>query len=176
MPPIDPQTVARIRGRDGEWVELANAVGLRVERGPAGYVWYDGNGGLGIADESELDPDDTFAQIILHELCHALTEGPAAWHQPDWGLWNEDDRHVWREHAALRLQAAILNAAGLRTTLQPTTDFRAYYLALPDDPLQTDQVAEAETVSVACRAWEGWLTWEHRPAVEAALARLHLAR
>ena len=47
------------------------------------------------------------AQLILHELCHALVEGPGALNRPDWGLDNESARDVEREHACLRLQARL---------------------------------------------------------------------
>ena len=33
-----------------------------------------------------LDEDDSLAQIVLHELCHALVEGPESLTKEDWGL------------------------------------------------------------------------------------------
>ena len=53
----------------------------------------------------------------------------------DWGLDNQDDRHLLHEHACLRLQAALLIPRGLRGVFAPTTDHRAFYDALPEQPL-----------------------------------------
>jgi hypothetical protein len=110
-------------------------IGLRVERLPGAYATTDGNGTLFIAPPDELDRDDCLAQMIFHELCHSLVEGPISLHKTDWGLDNETGRDEVREHATLRLQALLLRPLGLGGVLAPTTDFRAYYDALPPDPL-----------------------------------------
>jgi hypothetical protein len=88
-----------------------------------------------IAPDESLDPDDCLAQMILHELCHALIEGPESFERPDWGLDNTGERDVVREHACLRLQAALTAAFGLREVLAPTTDFREFHDSLDADPL-----------------------------------------
>ena len=62
-------------------------------------------------------------------------------HLPDFGLDNESERDVLREHACLRLQAWLTDPHGLRQVLAPTTDFRPYYDALPEDPLGGDSPA-----------------------------------
>lgn len=122
------------------WLSAAQQLGLQVERGEDGYATTDGRGRLRIARQSELDADDCLAQIILHELCHALVQGEDSFASPDWGLRNDAEPHgqqadLCREHACLRVQAALLRPYGLRRLLGPTTDFRAYYDALPMDPL-----------------------------------------
>ena len=40
------------------------------------------------ASDETLDADDAFAQLVFHELCHAITEGEGAVASPDWGLDN----------------------------------------------------------------------------------------
>ena len=122
------------------WLTAATELGLTVRRSPHGYATTDGNGHLGIAPDGELDADDCLAQIILHELCHALVQGPDSFALPDWGLSNdlpeaEKRGDFIREHACLRVQAALLRPHGLRRLLGPTTDFRAYYDGLGPDPL-----------------------------------------
>jgi len=87
-----------------------------------------------LAEPAHLDPDDSLAQMILHEICHSLVQGEASFQERDWGLDNESERDVPREQACLRLQAALAGAFGLRQVLAPTTDYRAFYDALPDDP------------------------------------------
>ena len=120
---------------DELWLGVARTVGLRVRRTPDAYAGTDGRGTLWIGSPEGLDADDCLAQMILHELCHALVQGPDAFDRPDWGLDNTSERDLDREHAALRLQAALLAPYGLRDVLAPTTDHRAYYDALPDAPL-----------------------------------------
>jgi hypothetical protein len=119
---------------DRIWLSAAAAIGLRVERTPDAYASTSGDGTLMLATGPHLDPDDSLAQMILHELCHSLIEGQAAFERRDWGLDNETERDVPREQACLRLQASLAGAHGLRRFLAPTTDFRAFYDALPEDP------------------------------------------
>ncbi len=120
---------------DRVWLQCANAVGLRVVRTADAYATTDGRGTLAIATAEHLDADDCLAQMVLHEICHALVQGPDGDGRPDWGLDNQTDRDVPREHACLRTQAALAAPHGLREFLGPTTDFRAYYDELPGDPL-----------------------------------------
>lgn len=120
---------------DRIWLATARRIGLRVERSSEVYASTDGQGTLTIGQAHTLDADDCLAQMIFHELCHSLIEGPDAFSRPDWGLDNTGPRDVVREHACLRLQATLAAEHGLRRFLAPTTDFRVFYDALPDDPL-----------------------------------------
>jgi hypothetical protein len=120
---------------DAIWLTVAKRIGFVVSRSCDVYASTDGRGHMTIGDPSTLDPDDSLAQMILHELCHSLVEGAESLHLSDFGLDNASDRDVQREHACLRLQAWLTNPHGLRRVLAPTTDFRAYYDALCADPL-----------------------------------------
>jgi hypothetical protein len=120
---------------DRIWSAAAERIGLRIVRVGDAYASTDGRGELRLAESQHLDPDDSLAQMILHELCHWLVQGEAARGERDWGLDNETPRDVPREHACLRVQATLLGRHGLRRFLGPTTDFRAFYDALPADPL-----------------------------------------
>lgn len=104
-------------------------------RGREAYASTAGDGVLLLGEAGALDPDDCLAQMVFHELCHSLVEGTAAFTARDWGLDNETPRDVPREEACLRLQAVLAARYGLRRVLAPTTDFRAFYDALPSDPL-----------------------------------------
>ncbi len=120
---------------DAVWLAAASRIGLRVARSPDVYASTDGKGVLVIGAAETLDPDDCLAQMILHELCHSLVEGPDSLERADWGLDNRSDRDLEREHACLLLQATLTAPLGLRRVLAPTTEHRAYYDALPPDPL-----------------------------------------
>ena len=63
-----------------------------------------------------------------------LVQGETGFGKRDWGLDNTSDRDVVREHATLRVQAFLAARHGLRRVLAPTTDFRAFWEALPADP------------------------------------------
>lgn len=86
---------------------------------------------------------------MFHELCHALVQGSAARHTPDWGLDNTTTRDAVREAAAVRLQAHLAGGFGLRGVLFPTTEVRAFFEALPDDALAPagDESAQLATVA-----------------------------
>jgi hypothetical protein len=120
---------------DRVWLGLVERLGFRVARADHAYASTDGKGTIYVGTPATLDADDGLAQMLLHEVCHLLTEGPAAAGKLDWGLCNETDRDVPREHACLRLQAALTAPFGLRRFFAPTTDFRAMYDELPADPL-----------------------------------------
>lgn len=125
------------------WLSAVEQLGLRVGRDSRGYATTDGNGRLTVAHDQDLDADDCLAQILLHELCHALVQGEESFDQPDWGLENDADQAQYqgdtvREQACLRVQAALLRPYGLRGLLGPTTDFRPFYDGLPADPLDGD--------------------------------------
>lgn len=117
------------------WTACAEQTGFRIVRTPEVYASTDGRGTIFIAEDSQLDADDCLAQMILHELCHALIEGEQGQARVDWGLGIYGGSHPWREWACLRLQAALARRFGLRDFLAPTTDFReSFWNHLPDDP------------------------------------------
>ena len=120
---------------DAVWIYAAERMGMRIERSSEVFASWDGSGVLRIGTQETLDADDSVAQIILHEVCHALVEGPDAFHMADWGLDITDRKQRVREHACLRLQAALTAPYGLREFFAATTDFRNYYDALPAVPL-----------------------------------------
>jgi len=119
---------------DEIWLTTARRLGMRVVRSDDVFASWDGAGTLSISTARHFDPDDSLAQLILHEICHAIVEGPDGREQIDWGLYNYDDRDAVREHAAVRLQAALLDRHGLRGLFAVTTDYRPYFDAL-EDPL-----------------------------------------
>jgi hypothetical protein len=134
---------------DHIWITAAHELGLTVARSPHGYAHTDGKGNLFLAPQEDLDHDDCLAQMILHELCHALVQGEDSFAKPDWGLSNDDRDDVYpddvtREWACLRVQASLLRPYGLRQLLAPTTDFRVFYDALPPRPLDGAQGREAK--------------------------------
>ncbi len=117
------------------WLATARRLGLRVRRNPAIFSSTDGRGLLELGPKTTLDPDDSTAQMIFHEVCHWIVNGVEAFHHRDWGF-ALDAELDWREHAALRLQAALADRYTLRQVLAPTSQFRAYFDAIPADPLQ----------------------------------------
>ena len=113
---------------DEIWLTAARRLGLLVER----------------SSEASL------AQLVFHELCHALVMGDQALGRVDWGLANEDERHLLLEHACHRLQAALCDRSGLREVLAVTTEHRAYWDALPADPLGA---GDDPAIELARAAW-----------------------
>ena len=161
-----------LRSLDDAWLALLGDVGGQLARSPDCFVaWLGDSRTLLVADEPDLDDDDTLAQIILHELCHHLVEGPESVDLDDWGLNNMTDDDLANEHAALRLQAAILHRPVLRRYLQPTTNHRWFYEGLGSDPLREAQHPETDAASIrlASAGWERWTRWVHRPALQALL-------
>lgn len=156
------------------WIVCAEHIGFRVARTTEAYASTDGRGTLLIGADELLDPDDSLAQMILHELCHALVEGEAGEGQTDWGLDNTSGRHTWRERATLRLQAYLTAPYGLRDFFAPTTDFRVkFWDSLPDDPFWAAQEAggrrERSCVAARLAAWRATQArWA--PHLRAALA------
>jgi hypothetical protein len=120
---------------DRVWLATAQALGMTVQRSPEVFASWDGEAVLRLSTQDGFDPDDSLAQLIFHEICHALVEAPEGWSRPDWGLENIDGRDVVREHACHRLQAALADAHGLRLFFAVTTLHRPYYDALPAQPL-----------------------------------------
>ena len=133
------------------WTETARKLGMTIERDSTVFASWSGCGVLKIGVPESLDADDSLAQIIFHEVCHALVEGPEAFHKPDWGLQSDNPAHRVREHACLRLQAALAGQFGVRELLAATTDFRKYYDALSDDPLHDEA---APVTQIARRGWD----------------------
>lgn len=140
------------------WTLCAERIGFRIERTPDVYAATDGRGAILIGTDDILDPDDSLAQMILHELCHALVEGEDGEMLPDWGLDNTSKRHLRREHACLRLQAHLAGSVGLRDFFAPTTDFRVrFWEVLPPDPFAAAPEAggrrEPSCVAARIAAW-----------------------
>jgi hypothetical protein len=137
------------------WIDAAARLGLSVVRTADAYATSDGRGTIAIGVGEALDVDDAVAQLVFHELCHAITQGEDALALPDWGLDNGHigPRDVVREHACLRLQAHLADAHGLRALMAPTTEYRPYHDALPDAPLTDgDDPAIAVALEAAARA------------------------
>ncbi len=120
---------------DAIWVAAAARLGIVVERTSDAYAAYDGSGRLALASREHFDADDSLAQMILHELCHALVAGACATERADWGLSNHDDRDLVQEHACQRLQASLAQRHGVGALFAVTTDHRPYWDALPSNPL-----------------------------------------
>lgn len=133
------------------WLRAAARLGYRVERVDDAYASYDGAGTLRIAASRHFDADDSLAQMILHELCHAYVAGEGAEQKLDWGLDNASSRDSVLEHATHRLQAHWARRHGLRQLFAVTTDHRGYWDALPEDPLTGD--AGDAAVELARLAW-----------------------
>src|SRR3954471_22134829 len=108
---------------DEIWRRAAAAVGFTLSRTRDAYATSDGRGRIAIGAADTLDGDDALAQLVFHELCHAVTEGDASLGKPDWGLDNVPE-HVDREHACLCVQARLSDRFGLRAAMAPTTPYR----------------------------------------------------
>src|SRR2546423_5617751 len=126
---------------DQIWIAAPARLGFRVERTGEAYATTDGQGTIGIGAAETLDGDDSVAQLVLHELCHALVQGEESRAMRDWGLDNTSDRDLSAEHACLRLQAHLADRHALRALLAPTTVSRAYYNAIRAYPLDGDDEA-----------------------------------
>lgn len=149
------------------WIGAAERMGLRVTRTDRAYADFDGRGTLAIGVPTVLDPDDCVAQMVFHEICHWLVEGEDSVRLENWGLSNESLVHLDRENASLRVQAALAERHGLRAFLANTTDHRAYYDSLPEDPLTQD---DDGTVSLARQALARAEEAPWAPVLEEALA------
>ena len=120
---------------DVVWFATAKRFGLTIRRNRAIFSATDGAGLLELGPRDTLDPDDSAAQMIFHEFCHWITNGEATIRERDWGF-PLDAELDWREHACLRLQAALTDGHDLRQVLAPTSGFRAYYDVIPADPFE----------------------------------------
>lgn len=152
---------------DEVWLRALERMGIRVVQTDAAYADYDGKGTLAIGTPRLLDADDCVAQIAFHEICHWLVEGADSVRLVNWGLCNETLRDLGRENASLRVQAVLAERYGLRGVLANTTDHRAYYDALPPDPLTQDDDGTVELARAAL-AHAGEPPWA--PALADALA------
>jgi hypothetical protein len=158
---------------DEIWIAAAAKLGVQLVRGGDAYVHFDGER-LHVCDDAHLDADDTVAQLVMHELCHALVQGPAMREVADWGLDNTNERDELRERAAVRLQAHLAGSRGLRAHLFPTTVVRAFYEALGDDALGRG-AGEDETLARAA-AERAAKCAPIFAALDESAARLALAR
>lgn len=130
------------------WLATAKRLGLVVRRHPEVFAMTDGHGTLHLSTRDDLDPDDDAAQMILHEICHWLVNGPGSVHEQDWGFVISETID-WREFPCLRVQAALADRVELRAFLAPTSGVRDYYDALGSDPLAPRDDSELETRIVA---------------------------
>jgi hypothetical protein len=153
---------------DQIWLATARKLGLEVRRTRAAYASYDGQGVLSVAEPVDFDADDSLAQMILHELCHALVAGPDAMSRADWGMCNHDDRDLVHEHACQRLQAALSDRHGLRGLMAVTTDHRAYWDGLPREPLLEGQ--DGDAIEIARAGWQRARAGRWGEALERALS------
>ena len=150
------------------WLACARECGIRVERSHSVYASWDGQGTLTLSTPEHFDADDSLAQLVFHELCHALVAGPRKLAQPDWGMENVDERDLVQEHACHRVQAALADRHGLRGLLAVTTDHRVYWDALPVDPLGS---GEDPAIPLAKDAFVRATTGPWATAIEKALVR-----
>lgn len=149
------------------WTAAAAQLGMRIERDPQVYVSWNGRDTLRVGDRESLDADDCLAQLVLHEICHALVAGPQRATAEDWGLVYDQADDERFEHAALRLQAALANEYGLREFLAATTDYRQYYDAIPAEPLADDGDSP---VALAQAGWQRAADEPWRSTLHQALA------
>ncbi|GAB5441492.1 MAG: hypothetical protein Fues2KO_18410 [Fuerstiella sp.] len=157
------------------WIKAAERMGMRIERSDRVYAAWDGCGTLTVGTPETLDPDDCLAQMILHEVCHALVEGADAFHLPDWGIDILNPAHRSREFSCLHLQAAITQPFGLKQMLGATTSFRAYYDQLPADPLSdaTDPIVVRAQAGFGLMQSNGWQPVLHQAlSATAAIAAI----
>lgn len=117
------------------WLSFAQQIGIDIVRSSDVYASFDGQRTLTLSASEHFDADDSLAQLIFHEVCHALVAGEKKQRLPDWGMENTDERDLLQEHATHRLQAALASSQGLRDFFAVTTDHRAYWDALPLDPI-----------------------------------------
>ena len=136
------------------WLATARRLGLTVRRRSDVFASTDGRGTLWLGSRDTLDPDDCTAQMVLHELCHWVVNGPDAVHPLDWGF-EPMEGLDWREYPTLRVQRWWADRYALTDLLAPTTAARAYWDRLVDalTPLD-DSPQEAAIVAAATAAVE----------------------
>lgn len=150
---------------DKIWLHIARQLGFDVQRTEAAYASSDGRGAILIGAVETLDTDDCVAQLVFHELCHALIQGEGNLNKADWGLENTDIRDISREYAALRLQAYLADLEGLRELMPPTTQWRPYYEELPAHALEgVDEAAALVRIAMSAELFSRW-----QPSLRTAL-------
>ncbi len=163
------------------WIDCAERIGFRIERTDQAFASTDGRGTILIGADEMLDSDDSLAQMIFHELCHALVEGEEGEGKVDWGIGHSGGRNPWREHACLRLQAYLAAGVGLRAFFAPTTDFRvSFWDSLGEDPFAASPEAggrrERSCVAARLAAWRAsrprWKPLKEALTASAAIAAI----
>lgn len=157
-------------GVERVWTAAVGRLGFRVERTREAYASTNGNGVIFVGVDDTLDDDDSFAQLVFHEICHALVQGRAYWNHPDWGLDNTTSRDDVKERACLRLQAHLADQYGLRVAMTPTTIWRDEYQSLGPDPLRVRNVDEEEACALAEKAMQLVANESIAPVIAEALA------
>ena len=148
------------------WTVTARRLGFRILRSKDVFASSDGRGAITLSVPEEFDKDDSLAQLIFHELCHAIVEGPDSHTKRDWGLSNFDDSDLVREHACHRVQAALSQQFGLREFFGVTTEWRPYYDNLPAAPLE---LCSDPASHIAAKAFQRFTNSNWRPHIENAL-------
>lgn len=148
------------------WLKCAGDFGMNIERSHEVFASWNGHDTLTLGLADTLDADDCLAQMVLHECCHAIAEGPESWHKVDWGLRMDRPEQRIRELVCLRIQAAITRPFGLTDMLGSTTNLRSYYDSLPANPLAID--INDPAADMARAAFES-------PANETLIVRLQTA-
>lgn len=143
------------------WRRCATELGFDIVRSDEVYASFDGRRKITLSTERDFDADDSLAQMVLHELCHALVAGPDALTREDWGLDNTSDRDLEQEHATHRLQAHLADRWGMRALFAVTTQWRDHWDRLPRDPLRGDEPSAVRAREARARAdrdpWAGAL-------------------
>lgn len=151
------------------WLAAAKRLGITLRRDETIFSRTDGSGTLWLGPRHDLDPDDTLAQMMLHEICHWITNGVDSFHERDWGF-ALDAPDDLREYGCLRLQAALADEVGLRPMFGPTGDYRAYFDRLGDPLVPLDESdREATIVAIAKRAIDTAAEAPFAPVVQQAL-------
>ena len=150
------------------WLYAARRLGIVIVRSDEVFASWNGDGTLTLSVPAGFDADDCMAQMVLHELAHALVQGAGAWQESDWGLHNTDGRDLAAEHAAQRVQAALAQPFGLRSFVAVTTRWRDYYDGLPADPLAGPDADPAVRLARLAFARSRRPPW--RDAIDDALA------
>ncbi len=127
----------------------------RLERTDQAYATTDGRGRLAIATPSGMDPDDCVARDgAARGSAVPWCKGETASTYRTRGLCNETARDVILEHAcAAPAGSSARSPWSPANTLAPTTDYRAFYDALPPDPFAARDAGEQEEVLLARAAY-----------------------
>lgn len=135
------------------WTVTASRLGLTIKRNSDAYASTDGKGNLHIGSEETLDSDDCLAQMVLHEICHWVSNGIDSVHLIDWGF-APMERVESGELVAIRVQAHLAAQWGLLKLMALTTDSRPYWNQICLAPLEPLDGSDQEAAVVA-RALEG---------------------